>query len=148
MRSITMSRVLLSGALALGALGAIAGFTPGVATADAAPSVSPFAGNWSGTWSVAADEPHDGDFDWTISNAGRLSGRVYHAQDGMGGAIVGHVRADGYLVFVGFTPADDPLHGNGYHFDGTVVIDRDGKLVVSATWTATGAPLVATLVRE
>jgi len=40
MRSITMSRVLLSGALALGALGAVGGFTSGVPTACAAPIVS------------------------------------------------------------------------------------------------------------
>jgi hypothetical protein len=129
MRSITMSRVLLSGALALGALGAVGGFTPGVATAEAAPSVSPFAGSWSGTWS-AVDVALVGTYDWTISDAGRITGTVYGTTSGRSGTVVGHVDADGTLVLIRYTPNDDPSSGYGaIHFGATAVIDGDGKLV-------------------
>jgi len=152
MRSITMSRVLLSAALALGALGTIGGFTPGVATAEAAPSVSPFAGSWSGTWSIA-ERGLDGAYDWTVSDAGRIEGTLYHAVNGMSGTMTGHVGADGNLDFTGMAPNDVPSTGtNGFHFQGTAVIDGDGKLVVSATGlgeSQSGRPaLVAILERN
>jgi hypothetical protein len=48
MRWITTSRVLLIGALALGALGVISGLSPCVTTAEAAASVRQFAGTYVG----------------------------------------------------------------------------------------------------
>jgi hypothetical protein len=133
MRSITMSRVLLSGALALGALGAIGGFTPGVATAHAEAGVSQFAGSWSGTW-IAADAGLVGTYDWTISDAGRITGTVYGITSGRSGTVVGHVDADGSLVLIRYTPNDDPSTGYGsFCFEATAVIDEDGKLVALLT---------------
>jgi hypothetical protein len=142
----TMSRLVLTSALALGALAVIGGFTPGAATADAEPSVSPFAGSWSGTWAVA-ELGADGTWDLTISDAGRLTGRV-DITGADGGAIVGHVGADGNLMLIGFAPADDPLLGNGAAFQGTAAIDGDGRLVASATRTDSGRTLVAVLERN
>ena len=152
MRSITMSRVLLAGALALGTLGATSGFTPCVATAEAAPDVSPFAGSWSGTWSIP-ERGIFGEYDWTISDAGRIEGTLYHAVNGMSGTLTGHVGADGKLGFTGMTPNDEPSSAtNGFHFQGTAEIDGDGRLVVSVIGLGESQPgrpsLVAILERN
>ena len=129
----TMGRWVVAGALALGALGAIAGFTPGVATAEAAPSVSPFAGSWSGEWS-AVDVALVGTYDWTISDAGRITGTIDGITSGRSGTVVGHVDADGDLVLVRYTPNDDPSTGYGsYCFEAEAVIDEEGKLVALLT---------------
>ena len=146
----SMTRWMLAGFMALAALGAVAVLDVGSPTADAAPSVSPFAGSWSGTWGRPG---HNGTFDWTISDAGRLSGRTLNTVTGVGGEIRGEVRADGYIVFIGFAPSDDPAsYGAGYAFRGTAVIDDDGKLVATLIFTATpfatDFPLVAILERN
>jgi hypothetical protein len=124
----------------------------GSATAEAAPDVSPFAGSWSGSWSIPEREIF-GDYDWTISDEGRIEGTLYHAVNGMSGTMTGHVGADGKLGFTGMAPNDVPSTGiNGFHFQGTAVIDGDGKLVVSATGlgeSQSGRPaLVAVLERN
>jgi len=129
--------VALAALVALGAVGA---------PVQADPQENPFAGSWSGTWTVA-EAGVDGTFDWTISDAGQLSGRVCIIGADCG-AIVGHVGEDGSLMFVGFAPADDPLLGNGAPFQGTAAIDSDGKLVVWATRTDTDRTLVAVLERN
>ena len=129
----SMSRMAVAGCMALAALGAVAVLDVGSSTAKAEPSVSPFAGSWSGTWSIAALEK-GGTFDWTISDAGRITGTVYTTTFGTGGTIVGNVGADGNLMFIGFAPNDVPATGhNGSPFQGTAVIGTDGKLVASAT---------------
>ena len=126
----SMTRWALAGSMALAALSAVAVLDVGSRTAEAAPSVSPFAGSWSGTWS--GDYDQDGTFDWTISDGGVLTGRILHTQDGESGAIQGQLRADGKLMFVVFTPADDPsVHGCGFPHQGTAVINDDGQLVAS-----------------
>jgi hypothetical protein len=119
------------------AAAAAAVFDVGAAAAD--PSVSPFAGNWSGTWS-ALNYTEDGTLAWTVSDAGRLSGRVFHAQDGeIGwGEIRGHVRADGTFEMVAFAPADDHEHGNGVPHQGTVELGTDSRLYLSFTSTFSG----------
>ena len=141
----TMSRLVLTSALALGALAVFGGFTPGAATAEAAPNVSPFSGSWSGTWS--RDGEVRGTFAWTISDAGRIDGTLTHAgsTDGDGG-MAGHVSEDGRLTFVGMVPADTPgnVWGNGFHFKGTAEIDDDGRLVALVTLAA--APFAHSLV--
>ena len=129
----SMSRVAVAGCMALAALGAAAVLDVGASTAEAAPSVSPFAGSWFGTWDVAAIQDHRGTFDWTISDAGRITGRVVTTMTGKSGAIVGHVGADGHIVMIGYAPNDEPATGNGSPFQGTAGIDGDGKLVVSMT---------------
>jgi hypothetical protein len=129
----TMSRLVLTSALALGALAVIGGFTPVAGTAHAEPSVSPFAGSWSGTWTINEGEI-DGTYEWTISDSGRITGTVYSITADHGGALVGHVGADGKLSFVGMAPGGSPSEdGNGFTFMGTAVIDGDGKLAASAT---------------
>ena len=131
----SMIRWMLAGCMGLTALGAVAVLDIGSPTAEAEPSVSPFAGSWSGKWSVFDVEVvGTGTFDWAISSAGQLKGRVNDPGED-GGAIVGHVGDDGTLSFVGFAPADIPTTGSGVPFHGTAVIDGDGKLVVSVTRT-------------
>ena len=129
----SMTRWMLAGCMALAALGAAAVLDVGFPTAEAALSASQFAGSWSGTWSIPEREIF-GDYDWTISDAGRIEGTLYHAVNGMSGTVTGQVGADGKLNFTGMTPNDVPSTGtSGFHFQGTAVIDGGGKLVVSAT---------------
>jgi hypothetical protein len=139
----------LAGCMALAALSAAAVLDVGFPAAEAATSVSPFAGSWSGTWSVAAVE-HFGSFDWTISDEGRITGRVYGTTNGRSGAIVGHVGADGDITMIAFAPNDVPSTGfDGISWNGTALIDGNGTLVASMTRSlgAGGILLVATLER-
>jgi len=129
----SMSRWALAGCMALAAMGAASVFGVGSPAAQAAPSVSEFAGSWSGTWSIP-ERGIFGDYDWTISDAGGIDGTLSHAVNGMTGTMRGHVGADGNLMFIGMAPNDVPDTGtNGFAFQGTAVIDGDGRLVVSAT---------------
>jgi hypothetical protein len=124
--------------MALAALGAVAVLDVGSRAAEATPSVSPFAGSWSGTWAHVGDDVA-GTFDWTISDAGRLTGSVYGTTTGSNGTIVGHVCADGDLNIIGYVPNDVPGTGPiGVPHHGAVAIDGDGMLVVSATATFSG----------
>jgi hypothetical protein len=135
----SMSRWTLAGCMALAALGAAAVLDVGAGTAEAAPSVSQFAGSWSGTWAHVEDDDV-GTADWTISDAGRITGKVYDATQGASSTIVGHVDADGNLVLIAAVPSDDvPASASGYPHQVTAVIDGDGRLVVSATATGAGA---------
>ena len=133
----SMTRWTMAGALALAATGAVTVLDVDSPTAEAAPSVSRFAGSWSGTWFHF----EDGDFgtiDWTISDAGRISGTGHSIPNDFGGAIVGHVGADGDLEMVAAVPNDVPAGGSGYPSQGTAVIDGGGKLVVSFANTFPG----------
>lgn len=121
MSSITLSRLLLPGALALGALGAIGGFAPGVATAEAAPSVSPFAGSyiWGG-----------GPVTITISDGGRIKASYADL------TIDGRVRADGSYSFTelmaGSSGDDDPVrYRSRTKYAGTMALDVDHNIVVT-----------------
>ena len=134
-------------AVAIAALVGVVALAP-VTSAEASGEGSPFAGSWSGTWSAFdVAVVGTGTYDWTISDAGRLSGRL-NITGADSGAIVGHVGADGNLKFIGFTPADDPLLGNGVPFRGTASIDGSGKLVVSAKRADSNLSIVATLDRN
>jgi len=126
------TRWALVGCMALTALGAAAAVDVGFPTAHAAPSVSPFAGSWSGTWTIA-ERGLDGAYEWTISDAGRITGRVHRTQSGDDGDVVGHVGDDGSVDMTAFAPDDEPTHGCGFHFQGAAVIDGDGRLVASVT---------------
>jgi hypothetical protein len=138
----SMTRMAVAGCMALAALGAVG------APAQADAPANPFAGSWSGTWTAVAVEGHGGAFDWTISDAGRITGTVTHPAVGNSGTLVGQVRADGRLTFVGMAPSDTPgSAGNGIPFQGTAVIDGDGKLVASADRMDTFGPIVAVLER-
>jgi hypothetical protein len=128
----SMTRWTMAGALALAALGSVAVFGVASATARADPSVSPFAGSWSGPWDIAAIPDHFGVFEWTIADDGRITGTV----NGVG-TIKGHVREDGTLTFIGYV---DPDTLGAYPFKGTAVIDDDGTLAISATGMFNGNP--------
>jgi hypothetical protein len=126
----SMTRWTVAGCMALAAISAAAVLDVGAATVAAAQDASPFAGSWSGTWEIA-ERGLTGAYDWTISDTGRIEGTVGHDQSGEGGSVVGRVHADGAVNLTAFAPGDDPSSGSGFHFDGTAVIDDDGKLVVS-----------------
>jgi hypothetical protein len=141
--------------MALAALGTAAVLDVGSRAAEAAPSASPFAGSWSGTWAIAALQK-GGTFEWTISDAGRISGTVVTTTFGTSGTIVGHVGDDGNIMMIGYVPNDAPSTGqNGSPFQGTAAIDGGGKLVASMTGMFNAFPnnhvdgwLVATLERN
>jgi len=144
----SMTQWMLTGLMALAAPGAMAVLDVGSPTAEAPKSVSPFAGSWSGTWFHIEDEMV-GTIDMTISNAGQITGWVYNATDGGSGALVGHVRANGNLVMIGFVPNDEPAGGSGFPHLGTAVIDGEGMLDFSITATWPGGPSgVGTLERN
>ena len=146
----SMTRWTLAGLIALAAPGAVAVLDAGSTTAEAAPSVSPFAGSWSGTWADVVESERVGTLDWTISDAGRITGTVTSSMGSRSGTLVGHVGADGNLVLIRYVPNDEPSSMyNGFPFQGTVVIEGDGKLVASVTGTPSGAPsFVAILERN
>ena len=135
-----MTRMAVAGCMALAALGAVAAFDAVSATAEAAPDVSPFAGDWSGAFvvtdSVDPEFSAVGTLDWTVSNVGRVTGTFYVDTFGHGGTFAGHVRADGKLMVVMNT--DD---GGGIPHDGTASIDDAGQLVASATDTWSDVPV-------
>lgn len=128
MRSITISRALVSGALALGALATIGGFTPAVAD----PSASPFAGSWSGTMTITDSVDPDwqavGTFTWEISEAGQVAGAFYVVTLDIRGRFTGHLRDDGKLNIVMVKDV-----GGGVPHNGAAETDGDGGLVASAT---------------
>ena len=119
-----------------------------VSTTGASGVESPFAGSWSGTWSIA-ERGLVGTFDWTISDAGRISGTVTNTTIGKSGKVVGHIGADGDLRFVAFAPSDTPGDGpNGVPFNGIAVIDGDGKLVISVNGTDSDGPALAAVLEK
>ena len=137
----SMTRWMLAGCMVLAALGALGAVG---APAQADPPENPFAGSWSGTWS----EPGVvGTHDWTISNAGRMTGTIYNVTFDIGGAMVGHVGADGNLVVIFLAPGDDPSI-SGFPFEGTAVIDGVGNLVVSCTGMFSGGPLMVAILER
>src|SRR6188768_129498 len=131
----SMTRVALAGCIALAGLGVVAVLGVGCPTAEATPSASPFSGNWSGTFEVTASDDPDfhraGTFDWTISDAGRITGTYFRTSGSVGGPFwfSGHVGDDGELTVV--------MHneGGGVPHEGTAAIGVDGDLVASATDT-------------
>ena len=109
----SMSRWMLAGCMALAAVGAAAVLDVGTPAAEAAPSVSPFAGTY-----VGADPTGLGDlspftpFTVTISDGGRITSPFSNPD------INGSVSADGTYSFT--------LTESG-------LIDDDGKLVALLT---------------
>jgi hypothetical protein len=113
--------------------GAAAVLGVGAATAEAAADASPFAGSWSGTYSVA--DPADPDFhragslQWTISDEGRLTGTFQRIAPAFEGTFTGHVGADGKLMMIVHNESGGVPHA------GTAAIGGDGSLVATATDT-------------
>jgi hypothetical protein len=129
----TITRWAVAGCMVLAAMGAAAVLDVRSATAEAAPDVSPFAGSWSGTFSVA--DPDDPDFhragslQWTISDEGRLSGTFQRITPAFEGTFTGHVGADGMLMMIVHNESGGVPH------EGTAAIEGDGSLVATATDT-------------
>jgi hypothetical protein len=132
---LSMTRRAVAGALALAALGATFGFTPGVGTADAAPSVSPFAGSYVGA------DPLGWSYPWpvTISSRGRITSS-FSVSDRKG-SIDGRVSADGscsFTVSVSWV-TDEERRGHAgwtnvwttqsYQTTGSMAPDSDGNIV-------------------
>jgi len=119
-----------------------------VSKTEASGVESGFAGSWSGTWSIA-ERGLVGTFDLTISDAGRITGRVANTTIGKSGKVVGHIGADGNLDFVAFAPSDTPGDGpNGVPFKGIATIDGDGSLVISATGTDSDGPALSAILKK
>jgi hypothetical protein len=122
----SMTRMALAGCMALATLSVVTVLSVGAPTAHAATCVSPFAGSWSGTYLSRTDPPYSGSIDWTISNAGLITGTYINYVNGPG-TVDGHVNDDGHLVLV-FRPS----LGGCWTFLGTTEIDGG---ILFATYT-------------
>jgi len=125
----SMTGMAVAGCMALAALSAVAVLDVGSTTAEAAPSVSPFAGTYVG-YDPRGTYPS---WDITISDGGRITSSVAALK----GSIGGRVGDDGsYSVTVSMTLPDyfdrrrngDYIH-YGYKSDGNLAPDADGNLV-------------------
>ena len=87
----SMTRWVLAGCMALAALGAVAVLDVGSRAADAAPSVSPFAGTYVGA------DPHGlyGSWTVTISDAGLIASSFSRSHGTWRGTISGQVDSGG-----------------------------------------------------
>jgi hypothetical protein len=112
--------------MALAALGAVAALDVGTATAEAAPSVSPFAGTYAWTsWPAPI----------TVADGGRITSS-YSGFSRTKGSISGRVSADGsYSFTVSETFYDYPERGKGtwttssYESAGNMTLDAAGNIV-------------------
>ena len=118
----SMIRMAVTGCMALAALSAVAVLEVGSSTAEAAPSVSPFAGTYEINYSGAI----------TISDRGRLTGGYY------GTFLSGRVSDDGsYSFTVTESGTNDPDENNrgprrwksSYTVAGNMELDAYGNIV-------------------
>jgi hypothetical protein len=144
-----MTRWTMAGALTLAAVGAIGGLATGAATADAAPSVSPFAGSYHGhvpgSSAPVYDDGYSGGYDVEVTASGKFTatgaGTFYFAYSDdftrWTGEASGSIRGDGRLsvgateTFTDFTYPDVYVFGPyTYHFRGKATMTRnaDGSL--------------------
>ncbi len=122
----SMTRWTLFGCMALAALSAVAVLDVGSPTAEAAPSVSPFAGTYAWTsWPAPI----------TVSDGGRITSS-YSGFSRTKGSIGGRVNADGsYSFTVSETFSDAPERGkatwytSSYKSAGSMEPDAAGNLV-------------------
>ena len=121
----SMTRWTLVGCMALSALGAVAAFDVGSATADAAPCVSPFAGTY-----VGADPRSSRSWNITISDGGLIASS-YSIGGGRGGrgTISGKIKANGSYSFE--VAKDSGREGSYYWYKSTgkMALDTDGSIV-------------------
>ena len=131
----SMTRWTLAGCMALAALSAVAVLDVGSSTAEAAPSVSPFAGTYVGAdpWGLRSS--------WavTISDAGRITSS-YSYSGGAKGSISGRISDDGNYSFTVSvtTPAyrdrrdpysSYPRYTRSYESAGNMAPDAGGNIV-------------------
>ena len=132
----SMTRMAVAGCMALAALSAVAVLDVGSTTADAAPSVSPFAGTYD--WSS-----YDRWFYWywpapiTISDAGEITSSYFSGggDEWSKGSISGRVSADGRYSFTvssnGYTyhPRGSERWKSSFRSAGNMASDAAGNIV-------------------
>ena len=128
-----MTRVTLAGCMALAALGAVSVLDVGSSTAEAAPSVSEFAGSY--TW---------GPMPVTISDGGRIAGSSSsggdygYAQDVSISGQVGAARTYSFtrsvtIYYYDLSGRRHQVSKGNFKFAGTMAFDIDGNIVGTAT---------------
>ena len=130
----SMTRWALAGFMALAALGAVAVLDVGSSTAEAAPSVSPFAGSYVGGFPGSY-------WPWTfaISDGGRITGSYSIEYYGHGefrkGSLSGLVSADGSFSFTvseSYAVRTDlgmQRRKWSYQLAGNMALDANGNIV-------------------
>ena len=121
----SMTRWTLAGCMALAAMGTVAVLDVGSSTAEAAPSVSPYAGTYVGR------DPQGWRSSWTvtISDGGRITGSLPSAK----GSVSGKVGDDGSYSFA-VSMAIQPIPGEMERGQGpkyvTVKYDSAGTMAL------------------
>jgi len=122
----SMTRMAVSGCMALAAFGAVAVLDVGSPTAEAAPSVSPFAGTFvSNSWPAPIN----------ISDAGRITSSYSIPSEYKGsfkGSISGSVTADGNYSFT--VSQTNVYYGDLRHGR----VPKEGWIWFTETYEATG----------
>ena len=122
----SMSRWALAGCMALAALEAVAVVDVGTSTAEAAPSVSPFAGTYVSSGSPAPIR---------ISNRGQISSS--YSNGGSKESISGEVSDDGsYSITVSGAYFEHGPRDHGWErwtsrYAGSMALDADGNIVAT-----------------
>ena len=101
----------------------------GATLAAAAPTTSPFAGTWSGTFEDVTNGG-EGTMELSIADNGVVSGSYLNTTTGGGAAVHGQIKDDG--------------RWNNSGFQGTVSL-VGGNLVVDAVHNASDTNIIATL---
>ena len=121
-----MTRWTLAGCMALSALGAVAVLDVGSTTADAAPSVSPFAGTYVGA------DPRGWHSSWpvTISDGGLIASSFSQGRGrGPHGSISGKISADGSYSFdLRYSSGSEGAY-QFYKSTGKMALDAAGDIV-------------------
>ncbi len=117
----SMTRMAVAGCMALAALSAVTVLDVGSRAAEAAASVSPFAGTYA--WNFWGSMP-------TISDGGRISSSPSSTTD-----ISGRVSADGSYSITVIRISESGVRGSrdrtrySYKFAGNMALDADGNIV-------------------
>ena len=150
----SMIRTAVAGCMALAALSAVAVLNVGSSTAEAAPSVSPFAGSY-----VGYVPGSNGSMSVTISDGGRISGSLPDVSGTFGGyskgSMSGRVADDGsFSLTVSVTYwAGEELQGRRWksiwitstsESTGTMALDPDGNIIGTPDAGPTGGTFVWT----
>jgi hypothetical protein len=97
---------------------------------------NPFAGSWSGTLAVAGGGVV-GTIEWTISDAGRLTG-TSHRIDGANFTLVGHLGGDGNVQLR--VDLEGGGGGSGDPWAGEAIINGNGQTVATIAATYGRSP--------
>jgi hypothetical protein len=98
---------------------------------------NPFTGSWSGTITLVGGGVV-GTIEWTISDAGRLTGTAHRTADNLDFTLVGHVGGDGRVELK--VDAEGGGGGSGDPWMGEAAINDNGQLVATITAAYGGSP--------